>query len=60
MKDALDFYLKWYPSPIAINNHFFYKYPIEDIMTKARLILIFNKEINRRYDEKTKINFDIQ
>ena len=28
LKDALDFYLKWYPSPVAIHNHFFYTYPI--------------------------------
>ena len=29
------------------------------MMKKARLILIFNKEINKGYDEKCKINFDI-
>ena len=28
-------------------------------MKKARLILIFNKEINSGYDEESKINFDI-
>ena len=28
-------------------------------MKKARLILIFKKEINRGYDEESKINFDI-
>ena len=51
--------MTWYPSPIALHNHLFYKYPIDDMMKKARLIMIFNKDINRRYDEKNKINFDI-
>ena len=29
LKEALDFYLKWYPSPAVIHKHFCYTYPIK-------------------------------